>query len=59
MVKRKRYNDLQNATHKYYTLSIRNLTRKEEKTGGELSSCSTSGTRRDKYLICWYRLVQI
>ena len=33
--------------------------KRKKKTGGELSSCSTSGTRRDKYLVCWYRLVQI
>jgi len=55
----KRDNDLQSTTHKHYTLGIRSSTKKQDKTGGELSSCSTGGTRRVKYLICWYRLVQI
>ena len=59
MVKRKRDNDVQSTTYEHYTLSIRNSTKKQEKTGGKLSSCSTSGTRRVKYLVCWYRLVQI
>jgi hypothetical protein len=47
----KRDNDLQSTTHKHYKLSIRNPTKKEEKNRGELSTCSTSGTRRVKYLV--------